>query len=135
MTFADLTATTTDFDLTVNGQAIYTDHAGTLSGSDLVDQINLSSDDTGVRATISGTTVTLSASDGRNISVTEDKTGSAAEGFTSSENGNAGVAVDFGATGSKSVTVSGNITLSAVLTQRTQLSAWRWIQPHCLALM
>lgn len=113
MTFADLTATTTDFDLTINGQAIYTDQSGALTGSELVDQINLSADDTGVRATISGTTVTLTASDGRNISITEDKTGSAAEGFTSTENGNDGTATDFGATGSKTTTISGNITLSA----------------------
>ncbi|MFT5576305.1 MAG: flagellin, partial [Bermanella sp.] len=116
MTFADLTATTTDFDLSINGETIYSNHVGALTGSALVSQINLSTAETGVTASISGGEVTLSAADGRNISVTEDKTGAAGEGFNSTENGNAGLAVDFAATGSKTATISGNITLAATET-------------------
>ncbi len=119
ITFADLTATTTDYDLSINGESIYSNHVGALSGSALVSQINLSTAETGVTASISGGTVTLSAADGRNITIDEDKTGSNAEGFTSTENANNGVAFNFGTgqgTDTAATTISGNITLSATET-------------------
>lgn len=62
------------YSLSVNGTAIYTgaDVTGALAITDVRDAINLSSSDTGVTASVDGATLTLSAADGRNITVTED---------------------------------------------------------------
>ena len=63
------------YNLTINGEAIYTGFvldasAGdTLSAADVAAQINLQSTQTGVSASVSGSTLTLLAADGRNINI------------------------------------------------------------------
>jgi flagellin len=87
--------------LTVNDSVIYaaaSDVSGGLAAGDLVAQINLFSNDTGVVAELDGTTVTLTAADGRDIEVTE--TVSAGQGAGASS----GFATD---------TYEGQVTLSA----------------------
>ena len=64
------------YNLTINGSDIYagTDNIAastSLSAADVVAQVNLFSTQTGVSASVSGTTVTLLAADGRNINVAE----------------------------------------------------------------
>lgn len=64
------------YNLTINGSDIYAgadniDGGGSLSAADVVAQINLFSTTTGVSASVSGTDVTLTAADGRNIVVAE----------------------------------------------------------------
>ncbi|MFW2405097.1 MAG: flagellin [Gammaproteobacteria bacterium] len=64
------------YNLTINNSDIYagTDNiadGASLSAADVVAQINLFSTQTGVSASVSGTTVTLLAADGRNINVAE----------------------------------------------------------------
>jgi len=65
------------YDLSINGTTIFsgTDVSTALSNTALRDQINLNSADTGVIASLSGGDLTLSASDGRSITVTEGGTG------------------------------------------------------------
>ena len=65
------------YNLTINGVAIFTgqDVATAMTNSALRDAINGVSDQTGVIASLNGGTMTLSAADGRNITVTESGTG------------------------------------------------------------
>lgn len=65
------------YDLTINGVAIFTgeDVSTALTNSDLRDAINNSSNQTGVIASLNGGDLTLTAADGRNITVTESGTG------------------------------------------------------------
>lgn len=65
------------YDLTINGVAIFTgeDVATAMSNSTLRDAINGVSDQTGVIASLNGGDLTLTAADGRNITVTEAGTG------------------------------------------------------------
>ncbi|TAL61867.1 MAG: flagellin, partial [Legionella sp.] len=65
------------YNLTINGVAIFTgeDVATAMSNSTLRDAINGVSDQTGVIASLNGGTMTLTAADGRNITVTESGTG------------------------------------------------------------
>ncbi|MDH4165731.1 MAG: flagellin [Gammaproteobacteria bacterium] len=79
-------ATETDYDLTINSVAIYTSYNGTVNGAVTSDQlvaaINANSATTGVTASYdsSNTRVTLTSSDGRNISVTQGSTTNANDG-------------------------------------------------------
>ncbi|CAM2797892.1 flagellin [Legionella worsleiensis] len=65
------------YNLTINGVAVFTgqDVATAMTNSTLRDAINGVSDQTGVIATLNGGDLTLSAADGRNITVTESGTG------------------------------------------------------------
>ncbi len=65
------------YDLTINGVAVFTgeDVATAMSNSTLRDAINGVSDQTGVIASLNGGDLTLTAADGRNITVTEAGTG------------------------------------------------------------
>lgn len=65
------------YNLTLNGVAIFTgeDVASAMSNSTLRDAINGVSDQTGVIASLNGGDLTLTAADGRNITVTESGTG------------------------------------------------------------
>lgn len=65
------------YSLSINGTAIFTntDVSTALSTSALRDTINASSNTTGVIASLNGGDLTLSAADGRNISITEGGTG------------------------------------------------------------
>jgi flagellin len=65
------------YTLTVNGTSIYSgaDVSAGLSINDVRDAINLSSDETGVIASVNGGDITLEAADGRNITLTESGTG------------------------------------------------------------
>ena len=79
-------ATETDYDLTINSVAIYTSYNGVTNGAVTSDQlvaaINANSATTGVTASYdsSSTRVTLTSSDGRNISVTQGSTTNATDG-------------------------------------------------------
>ena len=79
------TNTTGTYSLTINDAAIYTAQdltAGALTATAIAAQINLYSSQTGVAAAAnSGTSVTLTASDGRNVNITQTHTGSATGGF------------------------------------------------------
>jgi len=64
------------YNLTINGSDIYTGTdniaaSTSLTAADVVAQVNLFSTQTGVSASVTGTTVTLLAADGRNINVAE----------------------------------------------------------------
>lgn len=65
------------YNLTLNGVAVFTgeDVASAMSNSTLRDAINGVSDQTGVIASLNGGDLTLTAADGRNITVTESGTG------------------------------------------------------------
>jgi len=100
------------YNLTINGSNIYagTDNlaAGeSLTAADVVAQINLFSTDTGVSASVVGTTVTLLAADGRNIDVAE--TIADGTGGTVSGTGLAQPSDDAGT----NTTLRGTLTLSA----------------------
>jgi flagellin len=87
-TFATVSSSggTSTYNLTVNGTAIYSGTGNIASGAsltaaDVAAQVNLFSAQTGVSASVSGTTFTLTAADGRNVVVAEtiaDGTGTAA---------------------------------------------------------
>ena len=67
---------TSTYNLTINSVAIYSGadnlaDGASLTGADVVAQINLFSTQTGVSASISGTSVTLTAADGRNVVLAE----------------------------------------------------------------
>ncbi len=73
------------YGLTINGVAVYSGAdnlaAGeTLTADEVAAQVNLFSSQTGVSATVSGTDLTLSAADGRNITFAESVTGTGATG-------------------------------------------------------
>lgn len=104
-TVAAAASATATYALAINGVTIYGNAnniaaGGTLTGADVMAQINLFSTDTGVTASFSGGNLTLTAADGRNVMVTESITGTGATG--------AGIAA--AQTGS---TLYGTITLSA----------------------
>ncbi|KTC79324.1 flagellin [Legionella cherrii] len=92
------------YNLSINGVNIFInqDVSTALSNNALLDAINASSEQTGVVATLNGTSMTLTAADGRNIAVTESGTG-----FTAGTNG---LSVTGGSFAS---TLRGNITMSA----------------------
>jgi flagellin len=97
---------TSTYNLTINGVSIYSGTGNIASGAsltaaDVAAQVNLFSSQTGVSASVSGTTFTLTASDGRNVVVTE-----------SIANGT-GTASGTGIAGSQEGTLRGTITLSA----------------------
>jgi flagellin len=81
-----IAATETDYDLTINGVAIYSNYSGVANGAvtadALVAAINSNSATTGVTASYdsSNTRLTLTASDGRNIAVTQGSTTNANNG-------------------------------------------------------
>ncbi len=97
---------TSTYNLTVNGVAVYSGTGNIASGAsltaaDVAAQVNLFSSQTGVSASVSGTTFTLTASDGRNVVVTE----SIADG--------SGTASGTGIAGAQEGTLRGTIALSA----------------------
>lgn len=110
-TFTDVVlAAGETYTLDINGSTIYnyTSVAGeTLDVVDIRDQINAESANTGVVATNSGNALTLTAEDGRNITITEGGTGVTAggEGILSDGTGSFGNA--------SPITFRGTITLSA----------------------
>ncbi|MDX1836843.1 flagellin [Legionella taurinensis] len=93
------------YNLTINGVAVFTneDVATALSNSDLRDAINGVSDQTGVIASLNGGDLTLTAADGRNITVTESGTG-----FTAGTDGISVTGGDFDGV------LRGSLSISAV---------------------
>ncbi|MEM9401847.1 MAG: flagellin [Pseudomonadota bacterium] len=78
------------YDLTINSVNIFSgeDVAVAITASDIATQINLFSSQTGVSASESGGSITLTAVDGRNIEIAEAGTGiAAADGFAAAETG------------------------------------------------
>ncbi|MEM1440237.1 MAG: flagellin [Pseudomonadota bacterium] len=108
------------YSLTINGEAIFTNEnlsvgtgGGPITGSDLVDRVNLFANDTGVTASFDGTDVTFTAVDGRNIDISQTLAGTApAGGLTTAAV--AGNLAGGGATNRGSITLSAsdNITIS-----------------------
>lgn len=92
------------YDLTLNGVAVFTntDVAAGLSNTQLRDAINSVSSQTGVIASLNGGDMTLTAADGRNITVTEGGTG-----FTAGTDGLTVTGGPFAAA------LRGNISISA----------------------
>lgn len=117
VTFASVDAGA-DYSLSINGEDIYSnyDHSvdGTITIAAAADQINLSAADTGVRATVNGGELVLTAEDGRDITIVENNDG-AGNGITSAETNNAGASIDFNVNAGANVTavLGGTITLSA----------------------
>jgi len=71
----EFTAAAQAYNLDINGTTIYSHTAsgagdGDLTQQELVDRINLFSNETGVTATVNGTGIDLTAADGRNIDLT-----------------------------------------------------------------
>jgi flagellin len=100
-------AATSTYNLTINGVAIYSGAdnlaaGASLSAADVTAQINLFSGQTGVSASVSGTTMTLTAADGRNVVLAETVTQGAGATLT-------GTGIDAAQTG----TLRGTISLSA----------------------
>lgn len=87
-------ATETDYDLTINGQAIYTSYnattSGAISGDQLAATINSNASATGVTAVYDSATtrMTLTASDGRDVIITQANTTTANGGFGATEGTN-----------------------------------------------
>jgi flagellin len=109
-----------DYDLTINGRAIYTDHdaSGTdITGSAWASVVNANSSATGVSATYDATagTMTLQAVDGRNIVIAETEGGAAGAnglGLTpDASNNSSGDAADLAGTGA--ATIRGSVRLTA----------------------
>lgn len=105
-TIANSVATST-YNLTVNGTAIYAGAdnlaiGASLTASDVAAQVNLFSAQTGVSAAVSGTSLTLTASDGRNVVVAETVTQGAGATLTGT-----GIAT------AQEGTLRGTITLAA----------------------
>jgi flagellin len=96
------------YNLTINGVAIYTnqDVATALTNSQLRDAINGVSNQTGVIASLNGGDMTLTAADGRNITVTESGTG-----FTAGTDGLTVTAGDFAAAKRGTLSVSALSTI------------------------
>lgn len=97
------------YDLTINGVAVFTglDVASALSNTDLRDGINAVSTQTGVIASLNGGNLTLSAADGRNITVTE-----AGTGFTAGTDGITVTGGDFDGVLRGNLSVSATDTIS-----------------------
>jgi len=115
-------ATETDYDLTINGVAIYTDYDATADGAitadALVAQVNSNSSTTGVVATYDATNtrVTLVAADGRDIAITQANTTTANGGFGATEgtnNASNTTTLATAAGASTSATYVGSIRLTA----------------------
>ncbi len=105
-TIANSVATST-YNLTVNGTAIYAGAdnlaiGASLTASDVAAQVNLFSAQTGVSAAVSGTSLTLTASDGRNVVVAETVTQGAGATLTGT-----------GIAAAQEGTLRGTITLAA----------------------
>jgi flagellin len=103
---AAVTAAVTDYDLSVNGVAIYSNYNaavnGALSADQIVAAINSNSAGTGVTASYDSTNtrITLNAADGRNVQIIQGNVGAgtmglgAAEGTNNSTNTDTMVAAD-----------------------------------------
>ncbi len=95
------------YNLTINGVAIYAGSdniadGASLTAADVAAQINLFSSQTGVSAAVSGTDMVLTASDGRNMVISE-----------SIANGTGGTASGTGLNAAQEGTLRGTLTLSA----------------------
>lgn len=98
---------TDTYDLTLNGVDIFNGQSvtGGLSNITLRDAINQSSNETGVIASLNGSSITLTAADGRNISVVE--------GGTNFVSGTDGISVTGGSFDPTTTPLRGQVTLSA----------------------
>jgi flagellin len=91
---AAVTTAVTDYDLSVNGVAIYSNYNaavnGALSADQIVAAINSNSAGTGVTASYdsSATRITLTASDGRNVAIVQGNVGAGSMGLGAAEGTN-----------------------------------------------
>jgi flagellin len=87
--YTAVTDTASTYTLTINNAAVYTGYGDTISGSEMAQQINANSAQTGVTASFSDDKITLSASDARNITVSQTASNAAGlgEGLTTTTAG------------------------------------------------
>jgi flagellin len=118
--FAFASIAAADYDLTINGVAIYTDHNASvtnITGSSWASVVNANSSATGVSATFDATNnrMTLQAVDGRNIVISETEGGAAgANGLGATDdtlNNSSGDSADLAA--GSTATVRGSVRLTA----------------------
>jgi len=122
VTWADV-ASGSGYSLTINGTNIFTNSAAAITGDNMVSQINANAGATGVTATYDSTSnlITLSASDGRNVDVTQTAATTQGTGFKSASagaNNTVNDALDLTTSSSSAVskTFVGSIHLSAANT-------------------
>jgi len=137
---AGISATNTEYTLTINSVAIYTNYDGTSSGAVTADQfvsaINANASATGVTASYdSGNTrITLTAADGRNVTISQENTTTTTDGFQTIEGDNnatntetmvgaSGVAVANTYEGSIRLTASESITVGGSTPARIGFTA------------
>lgn len=117
--FTTITAAGSDsgYELNINGVNIYDGSVptGDINGTNVADAINLQANDTGVRASFTGGVLTLSADDGRNITINQNTTGNTTQqGITDATVvANDGANDSYAAAGDTTSVIGGNITLSA----------------------
>jgi flagellin len=119
--------TVTDYDLSVNGVAIYSNYNATTGGALTADQItaaiNANSAGTGVTASYdsSNSRITLTASDGRNIAISQGNTVTANQGLgvtegTNNSSNTASMAAAAGATTTNTYVGSVRLTAAQAIT-------------------
>jgi flagellin len=122
--FAWTNVTAADYDLSINGRAIYTNHdasgvGAAITGSAWASVVNANSSATGVSATYDATagTMKLQAVDGRNIVLLETEGGAAgANGLGATNaalNNSSGDAANMATGGATAVTVRGSVRLTS----------------------
>lgn len=117
--FTTITAAGSDagYELNVNGTNVFDGSipTGNITGSSVAEAINLQADTTGVRASFTGGVLSLSASDGRNITINQDTTANTTQqGITDATVvANDGVNDTYAAVGDTTSVISGNITLAS----------------------
>ena len=114
-TVAFATVDEAGYSLEINGTDIFTGYDGSVTALDasaFAEQVNISADVTGVRASVSGSDVVFTSVDGRDIDITETAT-SANKGLNGSLTDNAGAAQDFSLAGGGAGSFGGTITLTA----------------------
>lgn len=89
--FVSVAATETGYNLSINGQTIYSGYnattGGALDGNAVAAKINESSAATGVIASFSSGRITLNAADGRNVNIVQGSATNDGQGFTTTSAG------------------------------------------------
>ena len=113
-TIADAGGTASDtYSLEINGTKIFdsADSGTAITKTQIKDAINAESSNTGVTASLDGTTLSLSTTDGRDITVNQASTGSGTGGLTATADTNVGTTIgDAAAAGNTTV---GKVEMSA----------------------
>ena len=120
--FSTVAATETSYSLSINGTAIFSSYdasaSGALDGSAVASAINANTSTTGVTASYDGANMTLTAVDGRNVTVNQQETvGSTGFGAVAGNNNGSNTAsMVTGAAGNVTQTYVGTIRMTAAET-------------------